>query len=486
MTYLLDTRGDGTWTPLAATGERLPGVRALGDVRARQGDLRRRRQRRGQRPADRRGRGHRPRPSRRPHGGPPLRCTTAGASTTRRCSPTAPCSSPAVPAVPGFNDVSPGKPVHAAELWDPATDAWTTLAAEAVDRCYHATARAAPRRHRAQRGRRRVHGGPGAQRPRRHPPRRAGLPPALPVPRPTTGDHVGTRTSSPRARRSPSRCRARTSPADAPAPRLGHARHRHEPALRPGAVHGRGHHPHRHAPRRAGRVRAGALHALRAERGRGAVGGGDRPHRRLPRAADLAEAPRTAGSPPDCSPPTNPPRHPGDGGPHRPVPVRARRLLGRGLRGPHRAVRRGRRDARTPTPPTRPRRSSSATTGLPDLDAWPAQLARSANGSYAFRGVELTVEGDVERRRRRPRARRREHRPPIRLRPLEQVLAWDLTARRPRAATAEERAAFGHLADGRHRADNGHPHEIRRGLVAGGARSPKCPTFRLTGANGRN
>jgi hypothetical protein len=31
---------------------------------------------------------------------------------------------------------------------------------------------------------------------------------------------------------------------------------------------------------------------------------------------------------------------------------------------------------------------------------------------------------------------------------LEQVLAWDLTARRPRAATAEERAAFGHLADG--------------------------------------
>ena len=40
------------------------------------------------------------------------------------------------------------------------------------------------------------------------------------------------------------------------------------------------------------------------------------------------------------------------------------------------------------------------------------------------------------------------HRPPIALRPLEQVLAWDLTARRPRAATAEERAAFGHLADG--------------------------------------
>src|SRR5207342_521182 len=35
--------------------------------------------------------------------------------------------------------------------------------------------------------------------------------------------------------------------------------------------------------------------------------------------------------------------------------------------------------------------------GLPDLDAWPAQLARSANGSYTFRGVELTVDGTVER-----------------------------------------------------------------------------------------
>ncbi|MDQ3802366.1 MAG: DUF1929 domain-containing protein [Acidobacteriota bacterium] len=40
----------------------------------------------------------------------------------------------------GFNDLQPGRPVHAAELWDPATEAWTELAAEAIDRCYHATA----------------------------------------------------------------------------------------------------------------------------------------------------------------------------------------------------------------------------------------------------------------------------------------------------------------------------------------------------------
>ncbi|MCW2718595.1 glyoxal oxidase [Pseudonocardia sp.] len=41
---------------------------------------------------------------------------------------------------PGFDDVSPGHPVHVAELWDPGTDRWTAMAAEDVDRCYHATA----------------------------------------------------------------------------------------------------------------------------------------------------------------------------------------------------------------------------------------------------------------------------------------------------------------------------------------------------------
>lgn len=41
---------------------------------------------------------------------------------------------------PGFNDLSPGKPVHVAELWDPATEEWKELAAEDVDRCYHGTA----------------------------------------------------------------------------------------------------------------------------------------------------------------------------------------------------------------------------------------------------------------------------------------------------------------------------------------------------------
>jgi galactose oxidase len=40
----------------------------------------------------------------------------------------------------GFNNLDPQMPVHAAELWDPATGKWTVLAAEDNDRCYHSTA----------------------------------------------------------------------------------------------------------------------------------------------------------------------------------------------------------------------------------------------------------------------------------------------------------------------------------------------------------
>ncbi|MGC4043150.1 MAG: DUF1929 domain-containing protein [Armatimonas sp.] len=39
----------------------------------------------------------------------------------------------------GFNDLGAGEPVHTAELWDPNTELWTELASEEIDRCYHAT-----------------------------------------------------------------------------------------------------------------------------------------------------------------------------------------------------------------------------------------------------------------------------------------------------------------------------------------------------------
>ena len=41
---------------------------------------------------------------------------------------------------PGFNDLTQGKPIHAAELWDPVSEQWTLLTEEVNDRCYHSTA----------------------------------------------------------------------------------------------------------------------------------------------------------------------------------------------------------------------------------------------------------------------------------------------------------------------------------------------------------
>jgi hypothetical protein len=39
-----------------------------------------------------------------------------------------------------FDGLNPGEPIHTAELWDPSTGTWTSMAAESVDRCYHSTA----------------------------------------------------------------------------------------------------------------------------------------------------------------------------------------------------------------------------------------------------------------------------------------------------------------------------------------------------------
>jgi len=41
---------------------------------------------------------------------------------------------------PGFNDLTPGQPIHVAELWDPVSEQWTLLTEEKNDRCYHSTA----------------------------------------------------------------------------------------------------------------------------------------------------------------------------------------------------------------------------------------------------------------------------------------------------------------------------------------------------------
>jgi galactose oxidase len=40
----------------------------------------------------------------------------------------------------GFDSLGPGQTVHTPELWDPHNGTWTSMAPEAVDRCYHSTA----------------------------------------------------------------------------------------------------------------------------------------------------------------------------------------------------------------------------------------------------------------------------------------------------------------------------------------------------------
>lgn len=39
-----------------------------------------------------------------------------------------------------FNDLHPGRPMHVAELRDPKSEKWTTMAPEQIGRCYHSTA----------------------------------------------------------------------------------------------------------------------------------------------------------------------------------------------------------------------------------------------------------------------------------------------------------------------------------------------------------
>ena len=95
----------------------------------------------------------------------------------------------------------------------------------------------------------------------------------------------------------------------------------------------------------------------------------------------------------------------------------------------------------TPTPPTPPPRCTCGTTACPTSTPGPPRLARSANGSYTFRGIELTLDGTIEQRNSDLVLVGRH--PNIHLRPLTpgSELAWDLATRQPRPATADERDA---------------------------------------------
>jgi galactose oxidase len=442
MTYLLDTRGDGAWTPLAprANGSREYGPSAMyapGKVIYVGGGN---------------------------DAGSDLPTAEAEVidltEATPRWRPAAPMhhrrrqhNATLLPdgtvlvtggtAGPGFNDVSPGRPVHAAELWDPATDAWTTLAAEAVDRCYHATALLLPDATVLSAG-----GGEFMVGASPNPPadthRNAQVfhPPYLfKGPRPvvtscpdelTAGAAFTVEVTGPRvARLTLVRLGSVTHAIDMnqrfiPVPFTGSGATLTATLPAEPGVWLPGHYM-LFALTVAGVPSVAAIVRVAVSAGApqdGPVHGG-RPARLL--AADEPGTPVTVGLTAQC-------------------PYGLAACWG----GAYEAL-----TALSGVAAVRPYADAADSTaevflggdGLPDLDAWPDQLARSANGSYAFRGVELTVAGEVVRDG-DDLVLVAEHRPPIALRPLERVLAWDLTARRPRPATAEERAAFGHLAEG--------------------------------------
>ena len=344
---------------------------------------------------------------------------------------------------PGFNDVSPGKPVHAAELWNPTTGTWTTLAAEDVDRCYHATAVLLPDGTvlSAGGGEYMVGASPNAPADTHrdaqlfHPPYlfRGARPVVTAAPDElTVGGTFAIEVADPDVARVtlvrlasvthafngnqrflpvPFTAQGTTLRATLPGqPGVCVPGHYMLFVLNAAGV-----------PSVARVVRIAASAAVPA-----------------PVAAVAPRQARLADVPPEGTPVT--------------VGLTAQCPYGLA------ACWGGAYEALTALPgvaavaPAADAADSTAQVylrgdGLPDLDAWPAQLARSANGSYTFRGVELTVDGTVERRGDDLVLVGRH--PEIRLRPLAPggELAWDLATRAPRPATAEERDAYGRASE---------------------------------------
>ena len=348
---------------------------------------------------------------------------------------------------PGFNDVSEGKPVHTAELWDPDTDSWTTLNAEAVDRCYHATAVVLPDATVLSAGGGEFMAGPAPNAPAdTHRDAQIFHPPYLfRGPRPVI-----------------TAAQAELTPGGAFTVEVAGADVATMALLRLASVTHAFDMNQRRIPVPFTTVGTTLTAALPADPGVCLPG-----HYLLfvlsgagvPSVAEIvriavAPAPHTlaaasrAGAPAPLLAADEP-------APGTRVTVGLTAQCPYGLAacwgGAYEAL-----TALTGVAAVTPYADAADSTaevflgndGLPDLDAWPEQLARSANGSYAFRGVEVTVDGTVEQQG-DDVVILSAYRPPIRLRPLEpgQELAWDLTAGRPRDATADERAAFSRIAD---------------------------------------
>jgi galactose oxidase len=82
--------------------------------------------------------------------------------------------------------------------------------------------------------------------------------------------------------------------------------------------------------------------------------------------------------------------------------------------------------------------------GLPDLNKWPEQFARTANATYKFRGVEITLTGTIERENGEYFLAGNDQRPPVTLAPLQPAdkIQWDHTTASLKPLEDEERLAF--------------------------------------------
>jgi hypothetical protein len=88
--------------------------------------------------------------------------------------------------------------------------------------------------------------------------------------------------------------------------------------------------------------------------------------------------------------------------------------------------------------------------GLPDLDLWPEQFAKVANGTHLFRGVEVTLQGVLEIRDSGTLVLRgSDKRPPIFLEPIEpsDKIQWDATRASTKPLERSEEQAYPRLLE---------------------------------------
>ena len=344
---------------------------------------------------------------------------------------------------PGFNDVSPGKPVHTAELWNPATDSWTTLAAEDTDRCYHATALLLPDATVLSAGSGEFMVGASPNAPAdSHRDAQIFHPPYLfRGPRPVitaAPDELMPGGSFPIEVADPDIAKVTLL-------RLASVTHAFNANQRfiPVPFTADGTTLQATLPAHPGACVPGHYMLFVLTAAGVPSTGPHRPRRRThhPHPTHRTVAPRVAAP----APLADLRRLPPDG---------TRVTVGLTAQCPYglAACWGGAYEALTTLPgvaAVAPHADATDSTAqvylrdntLPDLDAWPTQLARSANGSYTFRGIELTLDGTIEQHHSDLVLVGRH--PSIHLRPLTPgtELAWDLATRQPRPATADERDA---------------------------------------------